>query len=363
MSDLYPLPAGYTLTVEAGVREASARQVEDETIAAVVQSGYSYTFGPYLVDRSFLVDGDAAVSSAAFTTSFGNLITTNAGAPVDAVQASKSINPTGDDNAIVFTARDYGTAGNSITVQYVDPGADSALSVSAAGPAITVTLAYAEAAITSTAAEVLAAIEADPKANSLVSVALDATDSNPDDGSGVVTAIAKTALADGAGTGIGIVSKGGLILDTTNGALYQNTGTKAAPAYSTNLNVVNGAPSTVDIALAAGAANVMQITMTVQDAAGNTLAGVYEIEWWISDATTGIGLTADSFSGDVATTTGTEWEERTSKKHYTGLTDVNGVIVATVTDTNTPADIYVAARNPLTGAVIVSAASGTSWGV
>lgn len=362
MADLYPLPAGHTLTVSAGVREASARQVEDETIAAVVQSGYSYTFGPYLVARSFLVDGGATVSTSAFSTSFSNLVATNAGAPVDAVQASKSINPTGDDNAIVFTARDYGASGNSITVQYVDPGADSALSVAVAGPAITVTLAYAEAAITSTAAEVLAAIEAHPQARALVSVALDETDTNFSDGSGVVTAIAKTALENGAGTGIGTVGKGGLVLDTTNGALYQNTGTQAAPAYSTSLTLTNGAPATVDIALAAGASNVMQITMTVQDAAGDTLAGVYELEWWISDAATGIGLTADSFSGDVATTTGTEWEERTSKKHYTGLTSAGGIIVATVEDTAKPADIYVAVRNPLTGKVIVSAVSGANWG-
>lgn len=232
MADLHPLAAGYTLTVTAGVGAASARQVEDETIAAVVQSGFSYTFGPYLVDRSFLVDGGATISVDAFGTSFGNLLATNAGAPVDAVQASKSINPTGDDNALTFTARVAGSPGNSITVEYVDPGADGALSVSVAGPAITVTLAYAEAAITSTAAEVLAAIDAHPQANELVSVAIDASDTGSgDDGSGVVTAIAKTALESGAGTAIGTVETGGLLIDTTNGKLYKNTGTKALPVW------------------------------------------------------------------------------------------------------------------------------------
>lgn len=133
-------------------------------------------------------------------------------------------------------------------------------------------------------------------------------------------------------------------------------------ASEDELNLLDDAPATIDIALTAGASNVMTITITVEDAAGVAIDAVHELEWWISDAATGIGLTADSFSGDVATTTGTEWEERTSKKHYTGLTDVNGVLVATVEDTNTPADIYVAARHPLTGKIIVSAASGANWG-
>lgn len=231
MAQLAIVPAGHVLTVTAGAKSANAVQVEDSTINAVVQPGFSQTFGPYLVPSSFEVSDDATISAAAYRTAANANLTSNAGAPVDAVKSSVSINPAGDDNAIVYTARVAGSAGDAITVQYVDPGADAALSVSVASTAITVNLAYAESAITSTAAEVLAAIQADGEANSLVSVALDGTDSNPVDGSGVVTAIAKTALAGGAGTGIGTVPPGGLVVDTTNGEQYRNTGTLALPSY------------------------------------------------------------------------------------------------------------------------------------
>lgn len=360
MADAYHLNAGQTLTVTVNEGRAHVLTI-DGTKGGFTRS--SVVYGPFLVGTDWLVDGDVSVAIADYTAAHNAYIYPNAGAPDDAAQAALTVNPTGDDNGLIFTARAYGTEGNSISVEYVDPGADAALSVSVFRQAITVNLAYAEEAITSTAAEVLAAIEAHSEANQLVTVAIQTADSGSgDDGSGIVTAMAAASLTGGAGTGIGIVSKGALVVDTTNGALYQNTGTQAVPAYSTSLTVSNGIPATVDIALAAGAANVMQITITVQDSNGDAIASVFELDWWISDAATGIGLTADSFSGDVATTTGTEFVEHTSKKHYTGLTDVNGVIVATVTDTNTPADIYVAVRHPLTGEVNVSAASGTSWG-
>lgn len=133
-------------------------------------------------------------------------------------------------------------------------------------------------------------------------------------------------------------------------------------ASASELNTLDGAPATVTIALAAGAANTMTITITVVDADGSAVAGVHMLEWWISEAATGIGLTGDTYSGDVTTTTGTEYQEITSKKHFTGLTDVNGVLVGSAVASAKPADQYIAVKNPVTGAVVVSAASGANWG-
>lgn len=143
----------------------------------------------------------------------------------------------------------------------------------------------------------------------------------------------------------------------------------SVPAAPGNVTVIADEPAaaasearTIDIALAASATtDGMDITITVQDANGAAIAAVHELEWWISESAVGAGLTADTYSGDVTTGTGTELQEIVAKKHYKGLTDANGVLVATAVDSANPADQYVAVRHPVTGQVIVSAVSGTNW--
>lgn len=165
-----------------------------------------------------------------------SLIMSTEGPPVDAAKATVSINPAGDDNGLTYTAVDYGAAGNAITVRYVNPAANDAdLGVVVAGSAITVNLATdGGGAITSTAADVLAAIEGSAPAAALVVPTIYAADAGvADDGSGVVTAIAATNLAGGAdGTGAGTILPGGLNIDTTNGVPYRNSGTTAVPAWT-----------------------------------------------------------------------------------------------------------------------------------
>lgn len=232
MKAAYSVPAGYRLTVTAGNQVASVTPNDDPTAHVVVSS--SAVFGPFQCDRDFTVI-NGTVSVARDVTVIDHLLTTSAGAPDDAVQASADVNPTGDDNALTFTAVEYGTVGNNISVTYADPGAnDAALSVVVAGPSIVVNLATDEAGdITSTAAEVLAAVGASLEASRLVTVAIQASDTGTgDDGSGVVTAMARTALENGAGTGVGRSIPGGLCIDSTNGGVYRNSGTLAAPAWT-----------------------------------------------------------------------------------------------------------------------------------
>lgn len=133
-------------------------------------------------------------------------------------------------------------------------------------------------------------------------------------------------------------------------------------ATAAELNILDDTVADVDIALAAGAANTMTITITCLDGAAVAIDAVHLLEVWISEAATGIGLTGDSYSGDVTVTTGTEWEELTTKKHYRVLTDVNGVAVLSAVDSGKPADQYIAVKHPVTGKIIVSAASGANWG-
>jgi hypothetical protein len=98
--------------------------------------------------------------------------------------------------AVVLTSNDFGqNGGNDITAQIVNPGANSSpLSVSVTGKAIKVSAATdATGAITSTAKQVVDAINASTDATALVSAALYRTNA----GAGVVTAqAAPSALSD-----------------------------------------------------------------------------------------------------------------------------------------------------------------------
>lgn len=228
---IYRVPAGHTITATVTDGTGSIKQVEDGTIGAIFTSSVSY--GPYYVERSFVVSDNAAVTVAAVTYCPSSVITFGDAAPVDAVKASLTVNPTGDENSLIFTAVEYGSAGNSISVEYVDPQAnDAELSVDVFRGQITVSLATGEAgAITSTAAQVKSAIAASYPASRLVTVAIDDSDGVLGDGSGVVTAMAAAPLENGAGTLIGLIP-GGLYIDTAKGEVYRNSGSTAAPAYT-----------------------------------------------------------------------------------------------------------------------------------
>lgn len=262
------LPAGQVLSLDVasgatGTITRLADSVGGEPFSPVVISGSDLAFGPYGAPRRYAIalsvgtleytiapadpvsedEGTAAYATAAQGTladsatqpaDLAELHIQNAGVPADAVRATLSRNPAGDDNALTFTAVAYGVGGNSITIAYLDPSAnDAALSVDVTGSAITVNLATDSGGlITSTAAEVLAAIEADALADALVTVAIDTGDSGvADDGSGVVTALASAPMTGGAGTGIGQVVPGGLCSDTTNANIYRNDGTQAVPVW------------------------------------------------------------------------------------------------------------------------------------
>lgn len=108
--------------------------------------------------------------------------------------ATKTVNPTGNNNNIVYTAVDEGADGNNITIAYIVSGNDTPLSISVIGTDIVVNVATDnDGDPTSTAAQVLAAIEADEDASALVTVAHAASN----DGTGVVAAVAAANLTGG----------------------------------------------------------------------------------------------------------------------------------------------------------------------
>lgn len=131
--------------------------------------------------------------SVAGTAAYVKRLTNAAGTFSDGNASALQTSLVGLNNDLVFTARQIAADGDAITVAYVNPGILAALSVTVSGRAISVALAHDGIGITSTAAQVAAAIAAKPSAAALVTVA----NATGDDGTGVVTAMAATNLAGG----------------------------------------------------------------------------------------------------------------------------------------------------------------------
>ena len=116
------------------------------------------------------------------------------------VHASLTTALAGANNDLIFTAREEGAVGNDIDTTYVDPAGNNAVLAVTVDPAtdsISVSLATgAGGAITSTAAQIAAAIRAHGEADDLVEVANAAANN----GTGIVIAMATTPLAGGADT-------------------------------------------------------------------------------------------------------------------------------------------------------------------
>lgn len=179
-------------------------------VTAVQNGGFktvSYTGAPNLGWQELVANGEGGVKPPA--SSVGEKATLTTGIVAN-------------NNAILFTAVKYGTAEEDISIQLKDPaGNDKALSVDVVGRDIIVSLATGVAgAITSTAAEVIAAIAASAAADLVV-----AGNAGESTGAGVVAAMALTNLDGGVdpsasvGRKLFVVSK-----DTVAGTLIVDLG-------------------------------------------------------------------------------------------------------------------------------------------
>ena len=158
------------------------------------------------------------------------------------VRAALTTAQTGTHNDLVFTAVNAGPEGNSIQIEYLEPGGDNALSVTVEGQKIIVSLATTGGASTSTAADVMTAVQSHAVASKMVSV--DNATSN--DGTGIIsTALSATNLTGGtfgpaqpsqtAGdvtNGMVVTPNNGLVLlEVKNDDLSSQTVTFKAPAF------------------------------------------------------------------------------------------------------------------------------------
>ena len=123
-----------------------------------------------------------------------------------------------------------------------------------------------------------------------------------------------------------------------------------------------GGVASFSIAIAASATtDGMDITVTALDLDGNTVAAVTEFLMHMSEAASGAGLTADSYSGDLTASVGAILGALTAKKSWVCQTAATGIFTATLVDSGNPADQYVAVKNPVGPGLTISAVSGTNW--
>jgi hypothetical protein len=112
------------------------------------------------------------------------------------------------------------------------------------------------------------------------------------------------------------------------------------------------------ITLVAGAAtDEMLITITMG------VAAVHVLEFWFSDAATGIGLTGTTISGalTIVSTFGAIHTALTAKKHVILVTNAAGIGKLSAVDSANTATLYPCIKNPVSGIPIVGPISGTNW--
>lgn len=193
-------------------------------------------------NKTFKVPEGAAFSVFAVGDFGSGTLSVQASTSAAKAQAALTTSLTGDDNDLVITRIIAGEAGNAVTVEFADPSAnDAALSVAVTPAAIVVNLATdSEGTITSTAAEVAAALAADPVFAQHFTVAN--ADSN--DGSGVVTALAETNLTGGTEGTFATLAGGYTGTGTANFAReYRNVGGTDA----INLNLASSTSPDIDV--------------------------------------------------------------------------------------------------------------------
>lgn len=160
-----------------------------------VTNGYATVHNATNINRI----GAIAWVEAGAAVTFGDLLVSDGvGRAVAAGTGGSAVLTTGTvgaNNAITWTAQDPGADANEVRIQLRNPAGNSqALSVDVDGTDIIVNLATDGAgAITTTAAQALAAVNEDNTASGMV-VAANATGSS---GAGVVAAVALTNLAGG----------------------------------------------------------------------------------------------------------------------------------------------------------------------
>lgn len=141
------------------------------------------------------------------------------------------------------------------------------------------------------------------------------------------------------------------MVDTVKNGFRQASNGRGNAPFFNDINV----PVDFTFSIAAGGANVSEITITAVDGAGATIAGVFAPIVLLSDDAAGAGLTATTASGTVTakSASGADLGALTAKKALVLQTLATGVAILEITDT-AKTTFFVAVVNPFTGETHVS---------
>jgi hypothetical protein len=150
-------------------------------------------------------------------------------------------------------------------------------------------------------------------------------------------------------------------MDATSKGFQRRT--KAKEAIDGLILAGNHVPTDVTFAIAAAAANVSEVTITVVNKDGYTIPGVHVLDLWLSDAATGVGLTGTTASGTVQAkaASGTVHGALTAKKALRVSTLATGVFILEITDA-AKTGFYVAAALGVVPAQVSVAMVAGSYG-
>jgi hypothetical protein len=114
-------------------------------------------------------------------------------------------------------------------------------------------------------------------------------------------------------------------------------------------------PQRIEYSIAAGGADVCEVTLAAQDGHGNPMTVPVLLNLWLSDAAAGAGLTATSASGTVQakSASGVDFGVLTAKKALVVQTKADGTYILEITD-SAKTGFYVGAELPFAGLPVVS---------
>lgn len=131
------------------------------------------------------------------------------------------------------------------------------------------------------------------------------------------------------GRTLGIDSCGNLVLNSSG--ILDGTPSRGVPGI-----VGKGIAYGVAITNGVGAsANIANVSFQIVDVTGAAIAASFVLDVWLSDASTGIGLTATTPSGGIAAVTadGAVLDVGTTSKSVRVQTNAAGLMVLAITDT------------------------------
>lgn len=132
------------------------------------------------------------------------------------------------------------------------------------------------------------------------------------------------------------VESGGAIVIGTTPLSVSGASIATLTATAAELNLNDDLPASFSFTYATGGSNVCEVTIQAKDAAGVAMTRACIVLIYLSDASTGVGVTGTTASGAVTakSASGTDMGAITAKKVLLAQTKTDGTFILSITDTS-----------------------------